>query len=125
MPNMFEKMARSSRALVERVHGDLLRISFMANGKLDPDRSQIEVRAIVSVSEPELMQFRGGGKNAMRGEVGACHAVLYLDHATYTGPALRVGDKIRALEKPGQPVWQIAQVADRDQGLMKFPLTEA
>jgi len=124
MVSPFERLARAARSTVERVHGDAIRISFMLDGRADPDRPRVTVRAILSTSESDLVQFRPSLNSDRRVEFAACAAVLVLERVTYTGPELAKGDRVRALDWPGEPVFEVSGAPARDAGLIRVPLVE-
>lgn len=124
MVSPFERLARAARSTVERVHGEAIRISFMLDGRADPDRPRVTVRAILSTADPDLAQFRTALNSDRRNEFSSCAAVLVLERVTYTGPDLAKGDRVRALDRPGEPVWEVSGAPARDAGLIRAPLIE-
>ncbi len=124
MVSPFERLARAARSTVERVHGEEIRISFMLDGKADPDRPRVTVRAVLSTSDADLVQFRTSLNSDRRTEFAACAAVLVLERSTYDGPDVVKGDRVRAIDRPGEPVWEVSGAPARDAGLIRAPLVE-
>lgn len=97
----------------------------MNGGKSDGERPQVSVRAIISTEDVSAVSFKGRGGDDMRSEFAGADAMLYLDRATYTGPAPRKGDRVRAIERAGEPIWEFSHVNDRDDAFIIVKLTEA
>jgi hypothetical protein len=57
--------------------------------------------------------------------IAAGEAEAHLDRATYAGPEIRKGDKLRAVERPGTPFFEVLRVADRGHGRLVLHLGEA
>jgi hypothetical protein len=105
--------------------GETVRLSFMKDGKHDPARSQTTVRCHGLSTDDDVTRPAGSGLggNPRVGFAGAA-AVLFLDRGSYEGPALQPGDRVRAMDRHGEPVWQVEFISDRHSNLISVVLIE-
>lgn len=102
--------------------GEEVRLSFMKNGAVDPDRAMVDVRCMSlavagdTVSKPD-------SRYAAR--ISAGHAELCLDRSVYTGDLPVQGDKVRANERAGAPWFVVARVSDRHSNIIVVTLNQA
>lgn len=120
---------RKLEAAVDRkvggAFGERVRLSFMKSGKADPDRPQIIVRCeALCVGGDEISHLGGGRSGQFQTRLASGEAELFLDRATYDGPPLQSGDSVRAMERSGQPAWEVATVTDRHSNLIAVRLKE-
>ncbi|QKJ91601.1 hypothetical protein [Agrobacterium pusense] len=120
---------RKLEAAVDRkvggAFGETVRLSFMANGKIDPDRPQIVIRCEALHTEDDTTRPAGNAASGPhRVRFAAADAVLFIDRSTYEGPALKTGDKVRAMDRAGEPVWLVDFVSDRHSNLIAVALKE-
>jgi len=111
--------ARVDKTLAD-AFGEDVRLSFLKNGAVDPDRPAIEVRAILCVGPNEAPAIAG-----MNMRVAAGQGALFLDRATYAGPSPKSGDKVRATDRAGTPWFEVANINDRETNLLVLALTAA
>lgn len=115
---------RALEAAVDRTitgaFGDNVRIAFMHSGAVDPTRAAVTVRAVLHVIGGDPV--RTGPGDYYRGNVATHTAELLLDRSTYTGPIPIRGDKVQALDRAGQPWFEVASVSDRFTNLIAVSL---
>lgn len=101
------------REAVDEVWAESLRFLPLAGGHPDPDRDPLEFDAILrtKVRDRETVSFGHG--NAARLGIAASGGVLRIDRAAWPGVHPRKGDRIVALDRAGQPVFEIGTVDDR------------
>ena len=110
---------------INSTFGETVRLSFMKDGKADPARPQWLGRCHGLHTDDDTLRPSGntlGGNPHVR--LAAADAVLFLDRGSYDGPALQSGDRVRAMDREGQPVWQVDTVADRHSNLISASLIE-
>lgn len=104
-------------AAVDQRFAEPVRLSFLKAGAVDPDRAMVEVEAILRVAgDTSAITLKGSSGSGWAPIIEAGKAELHLDRATYAGPPLRVGDRVKALSRPGEPWFEVASVEDRTQG---------
>ena len=64
------------------------------------------------------------GDGAFRSRLAAGEAELFLDRGSYDGPRLQPGDAVRAIDRNGEPVWEISAISDRYSNLIVAVLRE-
>lgn len=104
--------------------GENIRLSFMKNGAADPGRPAMTLRS-------EAFHTGGNDSNSIgigsefRTRLSAGQAELFLARSMYAGPAIRKGDMVRALDRAGEPWWEVSDVSDRYTNLVVVSLTQA
>lgn len=101
------------KAEVDDVWAEAVRHLPLADGRPDPDRDPVEVTALLRTGDrdAERMHF-GRGNNAPAG-VTADGGYLRIDRTAHPALLVRKGDKLVALEREGQPVFEVQSVDDR------------
>lgn len=99
--------------------GEQVRLSFLKNGEVDPDRQAADLVGVLAVGSDEIERIPG--RNVA---VAAGFAKLILDGSTYAGPLVRAGDRVRANERAGQPWFEVRAVEDRHSNLIILALSE-
>ncbi|MBB5576377.1 MULTISPECIES: hypothetical protein [Rhizobium] len=120
---------RKLEAAVDRkiggAFGERVRLSFMKNGKLDPERPQIIVRCETLCEGGDDSKPIGVGQaGVFRSRLAAGEAELFLDRGSYDGPKLQPGDAVRAIDRQGEPVWEVGFISDRYSNLIVAVLRE-
>lgn len=100
-------------AAVDDVWAETIRVLPLASGQEDPNRERAEIIAVVRTGDrvAERMNF-GRGQSAPSG-IAAAGGYLRIDRIANPDIVLRKGDKIVALERPGEPAFEILSVDDR------------
>lgn len=122
MPATFHEYRDRAVAAVDRVMAEDIALYFMRNGVTDPDRDNITIRAVLRV---------GAGDNAIdtrsrnwAQRIAAGKAQLHVDRATNPRLTVRKGDRIRAIERVGQPFFEVLRADDRAHGRLVLELGE-
>jgi hypothetical protein len=108
-------------ARMARTFGERVRLSFFASGVVDPTRPAIEITAILHCGGDD--SFAAG--TGYRTRLSAGKAELVIDRSTYTGPTIKTKDKVRALDRAGQPWFEISTVSDKYSNLLVLSLGAA
>jgi len=126
-------VAARFHALRDRVLADVdqkfaepVKLFFIAkNGKADPDRLAMEIEAILRVGGGKQSRASGGASESWRTRIAPGKAELHIDRATYTGPAFSVGDKLKALSRAGEPMFEVLDIDDRGEARLVLELGES
>lgn len=125
MVNWREREAAVDRLVSKPAHaGETVRLSFLKNGTVDPDRQMVEIVAILATGGDDSTPI-GDGVNKYRSRLSLGQAEVFIDRSTYDGPVPRQGDKLRANDRAGAPWFEIAAVSDRYSNLLVLTLGEA
>lgn len=113
-------------AAVDQRFAEPVRLSPMKGGKADPGRPQHVFEAVLRVGEGKQTNAGGatGSAQAWRSRLTAGRGELHIDPASYGGPAIQPGDKIRALSRHGEPVWEVLEIDDRSHTRLVLQLGE-
>lgn len=95
-------------AEVDEEWAERLRHLPMKAGQPDPDRQVAELHALLRTGEREQNRARKS-----RAQIAAGGGVLRLDRTAYADITLRQHDKIVALDRRGEPVFEVLSVDDR------------
>lgn len=118
----FRALAKRGRG---RVWDETIRLSPMLKGRSDPNRPQTLVKAAVRQGAEAAQSLTGGTARDWSLRVGAGPTEARITRATYAGPAIMVGDKVRRMDRAGQPLYEVAIVNDRDEGDIVLTLNQA
>lgn len=119
----WRKLERAVDKIGRRTWGERVRLSFMKNGAADPARPQWVGRAILHTGGDDSIPVALG--NTFRTRLSAGQAELFLTRDEYDGPAPAKGDRVRALDRDGTPLWEVSDVSDRYSNLWVLSLTQA
>lgn len=112
-PSFLDEMRDALCESVDDVFAEPIRMSFMAGGKLDPSRPQIEIEAVLRVGSNKTTNESSTSSRVWRSRIAAGKAELHIDRASYSVGKVVVGDRCRALSREGEPLFQVESVDDR------------
>ena len=102
--------------------GELVRHAPMnPSGKPDTTRSTRDIRGVLHTPTP------AGTINLANGivtTISASESALAINRADYPDLVLKQRDRIRGLELPGQPWWEVKTVNDRFSGVIVVALNQ-
>lgn len=112
-----------------RLFAERVKLSFMKNAVVDPDRPAVEINAILQCGGDDSFTIGTG----FRTRLAAGKAELVIDRSSYLffpplGPPMpmpKKDDKVRALDRAGQPWFAVATVSDRYSNLLVLSLNQA
>lgn len=119
----WRRLERAVDRKINGAFGETVRLSFMKDGKADPSRPQLSTRCHALHTDDDMTRPAGntlGGNPHVR--FAGAAAVLFLDRGSYSGPELRPGDRVRAVDRDGEPVWQVDYISDRHSNLIAVAL---
>ncbi|PZO78485.1 MAG: hypothetical protein DI629_12130 [Mesorhizobium amorphae] len=104
-------------AATDRLFAEPVKLSFLKGGVVDTSRPAVEIEAILRVEgENSAMTLKGSAGSGWAPIIEAGKAELHINRATYAGPPLRVGDRVKALSRSFEPWFEVSSVDDRTQG---------
>ena len=101
------------KAEVDDVWAETIRHLPLSGGQPDVDRNPVEIFAPLRTGDREAEHPNFGRGNTSRSGVAADGGYLRIDRTTYPGLVIRQGDKIVALDRIGEPVFEVRNVDDR------------
>ena len=104
-------------AVVSAVDGkfaETIRLSPMSGGTKDQQRPQLEIEAVLRTGGEKSNSVDPANPAAWQSKIAAGKALLYIDRTRYPDIAIRKQDAVRALARPGQPVFEVSLVDDRN-----------
>ncbi|MFT3973323.1 MAG: hypothetical protein QM699_07700 [Amaricoccus sp.] len=125
MPAPFHALRDSAIAAVDAVMAEDVRLLFLnAQGRADTSRVAATVKGVLRVGAADVRTPTNG--KAWDARIAAGEAALYLSRVAYgTAPALRKGDKVKALERAGEPLFEVMRIDDRRHDRIVAHLGEA
>lgn len=98
---------------VDGVWAETIRHLPLSGGQKDAGRDPVEILAPFRTGDRAAEYPSFGRGNASRSGIAADGGYLRIDRSAYPDLVIRQGDKIVALERPGEPVFEILHVDDR------------
>jgi len=108
---------------IGRTFGESVRLSFLKDGVVDPDRAMVDIAATLATGGDDSATI-GDGMSRYRSRLSLGQAELFIDRSTYAGPMPRTGDKVRANDRAGKPWFEVSAVSDRYSNLIVLSLGE-
>lgn len=115
-------------AAVDDKFAEPVRLAFYKNGVLDALRPAIEIEAVLRVGEGKNTSIATNGGGAWRSRIVADKAQLHIDKTKY--PTLFVPNttsektRVRAISRPGEFWFEVADVDDRSHTRLVLNLNE-
>jgi hypothetical protein len=98
---------------VDDVWSEPLRHLPLSSGLQDPSRSTVDFEAVLRTGDREMARLGSGRGNSARTSVAAAGGHLRIDRSAYPDLAVNKGDKLVALGRQGEPVFEVLMVDDR------------
>lgn len=112
-------------AAVDARLAEPVQIFFLKEGAADPERANLVVSGVLRVGGGQNTNLPGGQAKSWRTRLVAGRAELHIDPRAYAGSPIRRGDKVRALDRAGQPFFEVLHVDDRGHTRLVLELGEA
>lgn len=111
---MMGSLRRELMSAVDDVWAERLKHLPLDQGQQDSDRAPSEFYAILRTGErnAEGIKYRKG--HSSRAGINGDGGSLRIDRSAFGDLNLRKGDKILAMDRPGEPIFEILSVDDRD-----------
>lgn len=120
----FHEIRDRVAAAVDQRFAEPIKLSFLKNGAVDPDRDAIEIDAVLRVGGGTDTNIAGGFAGGWRTHLAAGKAELHINRATYAGPMLKQGDRARAISRASMPWFEVLRVDDRGEVRLVLELGE-
>lgn len=91
-----------------------VRLSPMKNGKLDPDRPQVTIEAVLRTGASKSGGIEGGQGRSWRSRLQAGTAELHIDRSKYPDVVIRKSDGVRAITRSGESAFEVLAADDRN-----------
>jgi hypothetical protein len=101
------------KAEVDEAWSEAVRLLPMASGQPDANRDPIEFQAILRTGARDEDRPNYAGTSGRRAGVMADGGTLRIDRLAWSDVAPRKGDKFAALDRDGQPMFEVLAVDDR------------
>ena len=111
-------------AATDKAFAEPVRLTFLKDGALDPARQSVEIEAVLRVGGGDESNMAGGFAQSWRTQLAAGKSELHVNAATYEGPQIKPGDRVRALSRNGTPLFEVLRVDDRGQSRLVLALGE-
>lgn len=119
----WKKLEAATDLAVLGAFGELVRHSpLTSSGTVDSTRPLQDIRAVLHTPNPAGTINIGNGLTTT---LSAAEAALVINRADYPGIVFKAKDKIRGLELPGQPWWEVKTVNDRYSSVIILALNQA
>jgi hypothetical protein len=124
LPARYHALRDRTFAQVDAVFAEPVRISFMKDAAVDPDRPMLEMEAVLRVGPGKQTSPAGNMVQSWQSRIAAQGGELRVDRAKYPSLVLRAGDRVKALARPGEPWFEVLLVDDRGGGRLVVQLGE-
>ncbi|WP_420415121.1 hypothetical protein [Roseibium sp.] len=98
---------------VDDVFAEEVALKFLADGKADPERENISIVAPLRTDPVRTGGFGREQSENWSSQINGQGGMLKVDRATYPDLDIREGDKVRAIERTGQPWFVVKSVDSR------------
>ena len=112
-------------AAVDNQFAETVEIHFLKGGVVDPGRAGTTITAVLRTGDSKVSNLRGGTSRNWKSRVAASGGRLSIDRAIYSGPVPVKGDKVRAMDRPGKPWFEVLEVDDRSHTRLVLVLGDA
>ncbi|WP_037373558.1 hypothetical protein [Sediminimonas qiaohouensis] len=120
MPAPFHAIRDRALAQVDATFAEDVDLFFLSGGAADPARGNLTAKAVLRVGDRDDVAPSGSWGT----RIAAGKAEAHINRAAYGGPVIRQGDKLRAVERIGQPFFEVLRVSDRGSGRLVLHLGE-
>lgn len=110
---MISDLKSALTSAVDAIYAENIRHLPMSDGFPDPNRNSEDIIAPLRTGERDSVSPSFGRQSGRAVSAAAGGGELRIDRETYPDLILRKDDKIVALDRPGEPVFQIKSVDDR------------
>lgn len=121
---MLQDIKNKALAINDDLWGENFLLCCLKQGVVDPERAEIMIRGILRMSGDRTQKADGGKSNGWHVPVNATSSTLYIDRMSWPNLIVKVGDKVKALERVGEIWFKVVSVNDRDYSRLKLELGE-
>lgn len=124
MPVMNTLAETQSAVITDDAFGERVLISPLHKGIADPSRQPAEVVGVLRTRPGKSENLAGGRAQSWSATLDGSVSALAVDGARYPDLVVRRGDAVRALERRGQPWFEVDRIDDRGAPRLVFEFTE-
>lgn len=124
LPARYHSLRDRTFAQVDSVFAEPVRLSFMKEGVVDPDRPMIEIEGILRIGPGKQTSPAGSMVQSWQSSVAAQGGELRIDRVRYPSVVLMTGDRVKARARAGEPWFEVSSVDDRGGGRLVVQLGE-
>lgn len=112
--SIFSELRNAALAEVDGVFAETIRLSFFTSaGTTDPTRPQRTIKAVLRVGQGKTINLGSGAGASWSTRIYSGMAELHIDRVQWPGLVIRTKDKVRAMDREGQPWFEVSGVDDR------------
>ncbi len=124
IPARFHGLRNRVMRQVDHVFAEPVAISFLKNGGVDPSRPMVEIEGVLRVGGGKETTVSGNHDGSWRSAIMPQRAELHIDMVKYPDIPVRVGDRVKALSRPGEFWFEVLAVDDRGMSRLVLQLGE-
>lgn len=98
---------------VDNVFSERLEVRFWKDGREDPDRPTLEILAPLRTHDEQTSNLAGGKGRDWKTDIRAGGARMKIDRAIYPDLLLLGGEEVVALDRDGEPAFEVLSVDAR------------
>lgn len=121
----FHDLRNKVLAEVDEAFAEPVRHSPIDKGVADPTRPVVVIEGPLRTGGGQNTNLAGGQAQSWRTRIVAQKAELHIDRTKYPDLVIRGKDRVRALSRPGQPLFEVLYVDDRNHTRLVVELGEA
>lgn len=121
----FQAIQQQAISAVDAVMAEAVLVYPLSKGMADTTRAHTELRCVLRVGNVRDQNVAGDLGKAWSQRIALGKAEAHIDQSAYAGLDIRKGDKLRAVDRPGQPWFEVLTVNERAQGRTVLALGEA
>lgn len=110
---MYTSLRAELMAEVDDVWSETIRHLPLASGVKDPTRDPSQFVAVLRTGDRDVERVSFGRSKTSRAGIAADGGYLRIDRVVNAALEIRKGDKVVALDRAGQPVFEVLSVDDR------------
>ncbi|WP_108459191.1 hypothetical protein [Devosia naphthalenivorans] len=111
-------------AAVDKAFAEPVRLSFFKKDLPDPLKQPVDIEAVLRVGGGDETNLAGGYAQTWRTQLAAGKAELHINAARNLGLVIKVGDRVQAISRPGEPWFKVERVDDRGENRLVLELSE-
>lgn len=111
MTSPYAALQRRAISAVDAALGERIWHYPLLDGRADGTREAGEVCGVVRIQEAEDRSLEGGRSGSWGGRVSRSPAAAHISHSHPRAGMMRQHDKVRLLDRPGEPIFEILRLS--------------
>ena len=125
MPARYISIRDRVQKAVDKTFAEEVELKFLKGGVSDAERENTNVTAPLRTRDVAAKNLSGGMAQKWKTKIAAAGGTLSISRVSYVGPIPQKGDKVRAIERPGQPFFEVLDIDDRSHARLVLMLGDA